>query len=278
MPNERPTLEALRDKFEKLDAKLKKSDEDHPLRRRLRRSLSWLERADSRKLDDDVRYIFLWVAFNAAYADDDRDTRDGVNERKRHKRYFKKLMEKDHSHIYNVFRSEIKDSILSLVENKYVFQGFWNFLDKGWFNEDNWRESREGKSFESDCEKVRGLLGSGKHLGSMRVAFREVDIASRDDTTCILVILFERLYVLRNQIMHGSATSHTWSDPKNSESRERSTSTEASSLNRSQVEQGARIMKFLMPLFLDIMMDHPEEFWGNIPYPVRFDIREDRRK
>ena len=279
MPNERLTLQDLRVKFEKLDADLDESNEDHPLRRRLRRSLSWLERTDSCKLDDDVRFISLWVAFNAAYADA-RDARDGLREWERYKKYFKKLTENDNNRICNVLKSELRDSSLSLVENKYVFRGFWNFLDDGWFNEDDWKKSRDGRSFESDCRKVRKLLGLGDQLGPMQAALQKVSIVSREDTICLLDVLFGRLYVLRNQIMHGSATSHTWTDPKRPEPRERATSTEDGSLNRKQVEDGIRILDFLVPLFLDIMMDGPEldrrEHWGKLPYPVRSDIREDR--
>ena len=34
---------------------------------RLHRALSWLNRAEQAE-DDDGRFIFLWIAFNAAYA------------------------------------------------------------------------------------------------------------------------------------------------------------------------------------------------------------------
>ena len=276
MPNERPTLVDLRVKFEKLDTDLDESNEDHPLRRRLRRSLSWLERADSGKLDDDVRYIFLWVAFNAAYADG--DARGG--QRERYTKYFEKLTENDNNRIYNILKCKLMNMSLSLVENKYVFQGFWDFLDDGWFNEDKWKKSIYGGRFEDDRKKVRKLLGLGDQLGSMQAALQEVDIASREATIRTLEILFKRLYVLRNQIMHGSATSHTWTDPKRPEPRKRSTSAEDGSLNRRQVEDGIRILDFLVPLFLDIMMERPElddeKYWGKLPYPVRFDIREDR--
>ena len=65
----------------------------------------------------------------------------------------------------------------------------------------------------------------------------------------ILTCLFDRLYVLRNQLVHGGAT---WN----------------SSVNRQQVGDGARIMAFLVPLFIDIMMDHPQSDWGAPYYPV----------
>lgn len=38
------------------------------MRTRLHRALSWLGRAEQEKDDDDARFLFLWVAFNAAYA------------------------------------------------------------------------------------------------------------------------------------------------------------------------------------------------------------------
>ncbi|RLA40362.1 MAG: hypothetical protein DRR42_25985, partial [Gammaproteobacteria bacterium] len=35
---------------------------------RVHRALSWLNRAEQETKDHDARFIFLWVAFNAAYA------------------------------------------------------------------------------------------------------------------------------------------------------------------------------------------------------------------
>ena len=61
--------------------------------------------------------------------------------------------------------------------------------------------------------------------------------------------MFDRLYVLRNQLMHGGST---WN----------------SAVNRNQVRDGAAIMGFLMPVFVDIMMDNPQADWGRPFYPV----------
>ena len=61
--------------------------------------------------------------------------------------------------------------------------------------------------------------------------------------------VFELLYVLRNQLVHGGAT---WN----------------SSANRAQVKDGAAILSFLMPIFVDIMMDNSNEDWGTPHYPV----------
>ncbi|WP_259365033.1 HEPN domain-containing protein [Psychrobacter sp. GP33] len=44
-----------------------KSEFSDPFRLRMHRSLSWLSKAMSVD-DDDIRFITLWIAFNAAYA------------------------------------------------------------------------------------------------------------------------------------------------------------------------------------------------------------------
>ena len=74
----------------------------------------------------------------------------------------------------------------------------------------------------------------------------------KEDTVAVLMTLFNRLYVLRNQLMHGGAT---W----------------GGKVNRRQVGDGAAIMGALVPHFVDLMMDHPDEDWGEPPYPVDVD-------
>ena len=37
---------------------------------RVHRALSWLQRAELCEHDEDARFIFLWIALNAAYADE----------------------------------------------------------------------------------------------------------------------------------------------------------------------------------------------------------------
>lgn len=41
-----------------------------PLTLRVHRALSWLRRAEAEIDDDDVRFILLWIGFNATYAGD----------------------------------------------------------------------------------------------------------------------------------------------------------------------------------------------------------------
>ncbi|MCP4815335.1 MAG: hypothetical protein GY888_22740, partial [Planctomycetaceae bacterium] len=68
-------------------------------------------------------------------------------------------------------------------------------------------------------------------------------------TTTVLAVILSRMYTLRNQLIHGGAT---WN----------------SGVNRAQVRDGSEILGFLMPVFIDIMMDNPNENWGKPFYPV----------
>jgi len=58
-----------------------------------------------------------------------------------------------------------------------------------------------------------------------------------------------RLYQMRNQLIRGGATYK-------------------SSVNRDQIIDSANLLSRLIPLIIEIMLDHPDEAWGEIYYPV----------
>ena len=72
-------------------------------------------------------------------------------------------------------------------------------------------------------------------------------MASR--TEIVLAIVFERLYVLRNQLVDCGATWH-------------------SKVNRPQVSDGTRILGTLVPIIIELMISHPELDFGENLYPV----------
>ena len=218
----RPTLESL-------DARRGAAGASLPdgLGLRLRRSLSWLGRAEREMADadHDAAFIFYWIAFNSAYQRK-YSPNDPLNptERELFSDYFRKVVKLDtESAISDAVWQKFSESIEGFLENHYVFQPFWNHLNRGG-RAANWRDD-----FERDKMKAR-----------MAIAGRV--------TVDVLAILFDRLYVLRNQLMHGGAT---WSG----------------SVNRAQVGDGARILAFLVPLFLKLMLDNPGEPWGPPRYP-----------
>ena len=75
------------------------------------------------------------------------------------------------------------------------------------------------------------------------------DALVQTNTLRILKTLFDRLYVLRNQLVHGGAT---WNG----------------TVNRSQVTEGAAVLANLVSVFIDIMMDNADHDWGKPFYPV----------
>jgi hypothetical protein len=200
-------------------------DAYHPnLALRVHRALSWLNRAE--QLDDDLdgRFIFLWIAFNAAYATE-IDEQYRLSEQNTFRAFLQKLVDMDGKGCFeNLVWSEFPGSIRVLLDNQYVFQDFWSFHN-GTMAEDEWK-----RRFDRDRRAAHAAVGSR-------------------DTVMVLSIVLSRIYTLRNQLMHGGAT---W----------------GSSVNRDQIRDCTKLMGHLVPLVIEIMMDHPETLWGDACYPV----------
>lgn len=199
-----------------------------PLTLRVHRALSWLRRAEAEHDDLDVRFILLWIGFNAAYAGDlDRalDSDAAGNERARFDEFFTTLIRMDGGNrIYSVIWDRFSQEIRLLLDNRYVFAPFW--------------------------KHYAGEAGGGGWDITFEAAKRAANRAvAQRDTPVVLSILFDRLYVLRNQLVHGGAT---WD----------------SAANRNQVRDGAALLGCLLPVFIDLMMDNPGEEWAMPNYPV----------
>ena len=123
-------------------------------------------------------FCFLWIAFNAAYANEIHD-RQSFSERKVLLGFLGRLVESDSERlIYSIVWSEFPNSIRLLLDNKYIFQPFWNYHN-GRIDEAEWQAS-----FKSSKAAARRALG-------------------KMNTTKVLAVLLDRLYVLRNQLVHG---------------------------------------------------------------------------
>lgn len=191
---------------------------------RVHRALSWLHRAELAGDDKDATFIFLWIAFNSAYADDCGDV-VAAGERSNFADFFEKLIALDvDQRIYDALWRKFSGPIRLLLDNQYVFQPFWNHQNQ--------------LSGYADWED--------RFAASKRRLQRAL---AEHDTKTILTTVVDRLYVLRNQLIHGGAT---W----------------ASKVNRAQVTDGAAIMGTMVPLFIDLMMENPMGDWGAPFYPV----------
>ncbi len=226
----RPQASAGRDApelaFERLRAEHRRlrSTLPEPVRLRTHRALSWLERAGKEQKDVDARFLFLWIAFNAAYAREIFE-RDRFSDRRVRMSFLRELIAADTGHLlYDAVWHHFPRSIRVFLDNPYVFQPFWDY-QTGRITKEEW-----------ETRFRLGKRAATKALGRM-------------DTSKVLAVLFERLYVLRNQLVHGGAT---WN----------------SGTNRRQVADGAEIMGVLVPIVIHLIMHNPGRRWGDPCYPV----------
>lgn len=193
------------------------------LRLRLRRAISWVERAEQDSSDFDAAFVFYWIAFNAAYAEDRADGYERTEAEVRN-RFLGQVLQLDAGRrVQPVMWRRLSAPIRSLIGNRFVFQPYWKH-----------------HNLVPGHEDWEGLFQRSQEIAN--------NALERGDTLAILRIVFDRLYVLRNQLLHGGST---WNG----------------SLNRAQVQAGALIMAFLVPLFIDLMLEHPHSDWGSPYYP-----------
>jgi len=207
-----------------LKAKLKQSQELHsePSRIRLHRAISWLARSEKETGDSDAQIIFLWIAFNAAYA---RLFGFEKTEREQLQLFIETLVSSDkEKRLQKSLFEQFSGPIRVLIENKFVFEPFWRDL----------REHDDSGRWQLQFEE------------SKKLALRAV---MANQTEIVLTIVFDRLYVLRNQLIHGGAT---WN----------------SKVNRSQIHDAVKILNSLIPIIIDLMLDHPDLEFGETLYPV----------
>lgn len=202
---------------------------------RIRRANAWIERSKQEDTEDIERFMFLWVAFNAAYGNEAalRDFVDEEDGKKSESHLFtsflKNIVAQDKSgDLERIVWDEFSGPIRILLNNQYVFQPFWKAV-WGLKPERNWE-----RHFSSEKKRVSSAL-------------------SRQDVLTILSIVFHRLYTLRNQIFHGGATY-------------------PSGFGRTQIRDGSRIMASLVPAIINIMQqelnrDPDSETWGKVAYP-----------
>jgi hypothetical protein len=212
--------------FDHLKAKQRQIRDGFPsdLGLRVHRALSWLGRAEREQADEDASFIFHWIAFNAAYAREIVDLRPS-SAREESSEFFDRICSLDRTRaVYDAIWRQFPGPVRMLLTNKYVFQPFWHYHN-GVAGHADW---------EARFERSRKITN---------------EALSERYTSRILSVLFDRLHVLRNQIVHGGAT---WKG----------------SVNRVQVRNADRLLAALVHIFVDIMMDNPHEAWGKPYYPV----------
>ena len=205
-------------------SKEKQTPKEEQFAIRLHRAKSWFNCAEKYKEDPDITYITLWIAFNSLYSIDDTVEEKSLPERQTFNILINQLVKLDkEAKIENLLWSNYHNYIRLLINNQYVFQPFWNSLKYG---DDRWE-----LSFETSKHKALKSL-------------------TQKDVETVLSILFDRLYCLRNQLMHGGATYE-------------------SKVNRSQVKDGSKLLFEIFPIIIEILESSDSDIdWGAVSYPV----------
>ena len=124
---------------------------------RMRRAKSWLSKS-KRARSNVEKFIFLWIAFNAAYG-----TRCPLGSKRqveieRLKKFFKDILRLDDENlIRKTLKSEYENSgpVRRLLENEYVYSKYWEYVR-------NESTSFSPKRFRRLADKVGEQTGVGE--------------------------------------------------------------------------------------------------------------------
>lgn len=189
---------------------------------RLHRAISWLHRAEQEEQDTDARFLFLWISLNAAYA---QEFRFENAEREQLRRFFDALLAHDkEGNLQDILFKQFPGPIRTLIGNRFVYARFWKAL-------------REHDSSNRWAER----FATDQRSALQAVVGRRTEV--------VLSIVLDRLYVLRNQLVHGGAT---WD----------------SHANRAQLRDGAAILGQLVPAILQLMLREDAPELGDVAYPM----------
>ena len=214
-----------------------RKDGDDNLNLRLRRSVSWLQRAEefhyAGRPDPDMAFTCYWFAFNALYAQNPHTS--GQGEKASFKAFFETVIgydDKCKRTILAEIQGNLSKPIRVLMGNVYAFESFWRYYNDvpGYAN------------WEVDLEEAK------------RKVNKDIDEQNVNE---VLSVLFERLYVIRNQIVHGNAT---WNGGRNYD----------------QLRDGANIMASLVPQLITSVMNNREMKLGRPYYTLPVEAAQER--
>ena len=150
---------------------------------RLRRASSWHELSKTAGTDDE-KFMFLWIAFNAAYGGGSiiGDSEQPTRETQKFEAFLVEVVKQDaKGAIEQLLWETYHEHIRILLRNQYAFRPFWQAV---------WDEAR-AVTWEQRFRKANQQFAYDRGNGRVDRVLKEVVL---------------RLYTLRNQIIHGGAT------------------------------------------------------------------------
>ena len=146
---------------------------------RLHRAISWLKCAEEHSDNIDVKFITLWVSFNACYADNTNND-ISLTEKVRFKAFLKRLVKLDEDHqFFKLLWYKFAGPVRLLIDNQYAFKPFW--------------DANSGVKIAWETYFNQSKIDSRNYLANQQVPE-------------LMGLVLDRLYTVRNQLIHGGAT------------------------------------------------------------------------
>ena len=196
----------------------KENYEDNAVR--MHRAISWLYACEQHG-HDDLGFLSAWIGFNACYSKPIEKI--GEHEYFRISSFIGTLIKHDREDlIARYIFQEQQDLVESLMNNQFLFKHFWISVHGD--QDDDWMLDYELSNHEYADNKE----------------YRKTQNLCSD--------ILQRIYVLRNQLIHGGATFE-------------------SSFNRQQIQDCNAFMHGFLIIVIHIMLSNANADWGNINYP-----------
>ncbi len=211
------TAGQLRERFKAIPETDRQANQDFCIR--LWRAISWVERAEAAGADDlEGQFIPLWIAFNSLYG---RAAEDGstVPDHAGWQAFLAAIVKADGEDRLGKILWDEQRHVLKTIDSPYLFKPFW---------------MGEQKDADGKLQQARRRALAN---------FRERASVS------LLQELFERVYVLRQQVFHGAATC-------------------GSKVNRRILKMGVTVLAIVVPAMIEIMVAAGAAWdWGMVCFP-----------
>ena len=191
---------------------------------RMQRGLSWLRKAKELDQDVDLQFVSLWIAFNAIYAENLQETLD---EDQQHLRQFLlRLYGVDQEQrIERYVWKNCSRSIIDWSNHPYFDQKQWDF---------------QNQKIDKQTWQTHSILNQQRVQQAL----------AEHDTVELLLIVFSRLYTLRNQIVHGGSAYN-------------------SEIMRRHLRIASQVLMTLLIQFIHVFLEHGHELDREKPfYPM----------
>lgn len=215
------TVRELRRLWKPQKERLNTEHPQHPTNIRFHRACSWLQRVEEIQDDEVLDHVLLslWTAFNALYGQWDGERLEPVSDVECWQHFLDRMLALDQTNLIQSQLVEHKKLVLALFDDEYLSRFFWQ------------------APTDRRAKRVR------------RTRFDAQGWYVEENWNMVLQRLFERIYLLRCQLVHGASTYN-------------------SSYNRIAIRRCSQMMEHVLRTFLRVWAQWgADEDWGIMCYP-----------